>query len=210
MKIPRVESVIITVFFLCIALWAISKCSSRRAQTIRPERAAAEEDERPAKRDTIYVPQPQAQPQPQSRPAAAAPAVSTNTGLPKLQNPPPAPTEETPAATTTPGARPALSNESQTPPPATAAKYSTLFVTIDGLNMRKEPNRKSPVVAQLKLDEQVFFLNKKSEKPEEINLGLEKVTDYWVNVRTKSGKEGWVFGAGVHFYKMKRKGVLER
>lgn len=206
MKIPRVESVIITVFFLCIALWAISKCSSRRAQTIRPERAAAEEDERPAKRDTVYVPQPQAPPQASNQPVAtAAPAA----GLPKLQNPPP-PAEETPATTTTPaGARPVLSNETQTPAPVAAAKYTTLYVTIDGLNMRKEPNRKSPVVAKLKLDEQVFFLNKKSEEPEEINLGLEKVTDYWVNVRTKAGKEGWVFGAGLHYYKMKRKGVLE-
>jgi len=206
MKIPRVESVIITVFFLCIALWAISKCSSRRAQTIRPERAAAEADERPTKRDTVYVPQPQAQPQAPSQPVTtAAPA----TGLPKLQNPPP-PAEETPATTTAPaGTRPVLSNETQTPAPAAAAKYTTLYVTIDGLNMRKEPDRKSPVVAKLKLDEQVFFLNKKSEEPEEINLGLEKVTDYWVNIRTKSGKEGWVFGAGLHYYKMKRKGVLE-
>jgi hypothetical protein len=32
----------------------------------------------------------------------------------------------------------------------------------------------------------------------------EKVTDYWVKVRTASGKTGWVFGAGLHYYKMKR------
>ncbi|MBK9336550.1 MAG: SH3 domain-containing protein [Lewinellaceae bacterium] len=207
MRIPRVESIIITVFFLCIALWAISKCSSRRSQTIRSERAELEEDERPRKPDTVFVPQQQTQQQPQaeSQPVAAPPP--TRTGLPKLENPAPA-TEAAPTnPTTVPGVRPTLSNEPQTTP--AAAKYSTLFVTIDGLNMRKEPNRKSPLVARLKLDEQVFFLNKKSEKPEEINLGLEKVTDYWVNIRTKSGKEGWVFGAGVHYFKMKRKGVLE-
>lgn len=204
MKIPRVESVIVIVFFLCIALWAISKCSSRRDQSLRSERFASEEaDERPQKRDTVYIPQPQAQPvpQPQEQPTVTTPAK----GLPKLQNPTPA-AEPTAAE---PATRPVLSNEPQAAPPPASAKYSTLFVTIDGLNMRKEPNRKSPVVARLKLDEQVFFLNKKSEQPEEINLGYEKVTDYWVNVRTKSGKEGWVFGAGVHYYKMKRKGVME-
>jgi len=75
--------------------------------------------------------------------------------------------------------------------------------------MRKQPGLKGELVAQLDLYEQVYFLNQKSEKTEEISLGYEKVTDHWVKVRTKSGREGWVFGAGVHYYKMKRKGVME-
>lgn len=208
MKLPKVESLIITVFFLCIALWAISKCSSKRSEVVRPGRDAEEEPvERPVQRDTVYVPQPQAQPvQPQNY---ATPTTTTPTrGMPKLENPPPASAE--PAATTVPGVRPTLSNQTQAPAPAAAApKYTTLFVTIDGLKVRKEPNLKSDVVTRLKLDESVYFLNKKSEKPEEINLGYEKVTDYWVKIRTKAGKEGWVFGAGVHYYKMKRKGVME-
>ncbi|MCB9333816.1 MAG: SH3 domain-containing protein, partial [Lewinellaceae bacterium] len=82
-------------------------------------------------------------------------------------------------------------------------------VTINGLKMRKEPNLKSGVVTRLKLDEEVFFLNEKSEKRDTINLGYETVAEYWVKVRTKSGKDGWVFGAGVHYFKMKRKGVME-
>jgi hypothetical protein len=59
------------------------------------------------------------------------------------------------------------------------------------------------------LYEQVYFLNQKTEWTQEISLGKENVTDHWVKVKTKSGKIGWVFGAGVHYYKMKRKGVLE-
>lgn len=70
--------------------------------------------------------------------------------------------------------------------------------------MRKFPDLKSAVVTQLKLYEPVYFLNKKSEKPQQITFGKEKITDYWVKIRTKSGKEGWVFGAGVHYYKVKR------
>ncbi|MCC6461250.1 MAG: SH3 domain-containing protein [Saprospiraceae bacterium] len=131
------------------------------------------------------------------------PQPSSNGGkLPKLQNQPAASTAPAPVPGVQPAAQPAAGT-------AAAPKYSTLFVTIDGLKMRKEPSLKGSLVAKLDLYEQVYFLNKKSEKQEEISLGYEKVTDYWVKVRTKEGKEGWVFGAGVHYYKMKRKGVLE-
>jgi len=211
MRIPKVESLIITVFFLCIALWAISKCSSRRSQITQSVRDAIDPEDRPVKRDTVYVPQtlaPQPQAQPQSAPAQPQTftAPGGKAGLPKLQNQP-APSAEPVQA---PGNSPTPSNQpANTTPGNTAPKYSTLFVTIDGLKMRKEPNLKGALVTKLDLYEQVYFLNKKSEKPEEISLGYEKVTDYWVKVRTKSGKEGWVFGAGVHYYKMKRKGVLE-
>ncbi|MBK8966800.1 MAG: SH3 domain-containing protein [Saprospiraceae bacterium] len=200
MKLPKLESLIITVFFLCIGLWAISKCASKRSQlgstTPDPVENTGE--------------------------GVEASDLSTTTpdgGLPKLQNQPlpvaePAPVATQPPATKTtpPGTIPKLTNEPQEAPAKTAAPaetYSSLFVTINGLKMRKEPNLKAAVVTRLKLDEEVFFLNEKSEKPEEINLGYETVTEYWVKVRTKSGKEGWVFGAGVHYYKMKRKGVME-
>ena len=94
---------------------------------------------------------------------------------------------------------------------ATAPKTggATLYVTIEGLKMRKEPGLKSESVAKLALYEPVTFLNQKTEWTQEISLGYEKATDHWVKVRNKAGKEGWVFGAGVHYYKMKRKGVLE-
>jgi len=203
MKLPKLESVIITVFFLCIALWAISKCTSRRIQLGKTAPDPLENaDERPDQSDLSTAPANQ----------------TTDRGLPKLQNQPlpvaePAPVATTPPVKTTPpGTIPKLTKE---PPaaPVSAAKpaeaYSSLFVTINGLKMRKEPNLKAAVVTRLKLDEEVFFLNEKSEKPEEINLGYETATDYWVKVRSKSGKAGWVFGAGLHYYKMKRKGVLE-
>lgn len=207
MKLPKVESIIIAVFFLCIALWAISKCGSRRAQLVNSVRDSMDQEDRPAKRDTVFVPQPQAQPQPQPQnlqpqtyavPQSAPPPTGK---LPQLQNQP------APSAVTTPTTAAPTGTAPSTA--ATAPKYSTLFVTIDGLKVRKTPSLKGDLVTKLDLYEQVYFLNKKSEKPEEISLGYEKVTDYWVKIRTKSGKEGWVFGAGVHYYKMKRKGVME-
>ena len=205
MRLPKVESLIITVFFLCIALWAVSKCSSKRSQITQGDRDAVDEEERPVRRDTVYVPQPvqqtPVQQQPAQQPQTYSAPRQTPGVLPKLQNQPvqtaaPPPTGVAPSGQTAATADP-------TP------KYATLFVTIDGLKMRKTPGLKGALVTKLDLYEQVYFLNKKSEKPEEISLGYEKVTDYWVKIRTKSGKEGWVFGAGVHYYKMKRKGVLE-
>ncbi len=208
MKLPRVETLIIFVFFGCVALWAASKCSSERADFVRQVREIGgdEEEDRPVRRDTIVVQQP-AQQQQTPLPPVQQPPVNTqrpSTAAPVAPSPaPPTPATE-PAANP---ARPALSNQPKpttVQPAASSAKYSTLYVSIDGLNMRKEPGLKSETVAKLALYEQVFFLNQKTEWTQEISLGKEKVTDHWVKVRTKAGKEGWVFGAGVHYYKMKR------
>ncbi|MBV6439322.1 MAG: hypothetical protein DYG98_17715 [Haliscomenobacteraceae bacterium CHB4] len=208
MKIPKIETLIILVFFGCVALWAISKCSSERADLVRHGRESGDDDQedRPVRRDTIVVQQPVPQQPVQS------PPVNT-------KSPAPAPTAgSTPApsvSTASPGvksARPALSDQpgakaASSPPPA--SNNSTLYVTIDGLKVRKEPGLKGESIAKLKLYEPVIFLNKKTDWTQEISLGYEKVTDHWVKIRTQSGKEGWVFGAGVHYYKMKRQGVME-
>ena len=216
MKLPRIESLIILVFFGCVVLWGISKCSSRRSDLVRRVREATDEevDDRPVRRDTVRIPANNAEsvPAPANNPTPVQHTATTTT----------TPAATTPAATTpaVPGTRPSrptLNNQSPSNTAATtttttsapaASKYSSLYVTIDGLKLRKQPGLKGEVLATLELYEEVYFLNKKSEKTEEISLGLEKVTDHWVKIRTKAGKEGWVFGAGVHYYKMKRKGVM--
>ena len=200
MKLPKVETLIIFVFFGCVALWAVSKCSAKRSDLVRSVREVGdgEQEERPIRRDTIVVQQPAQQPvqQPVSTqgPAASAPPLATTTpALPPGSNP----------------SRPALSNQQPSPgAPSSNTKSSTLYVTIDGLKVRREPGLKGEPVAKLALYEPVTFLNKKTEWTQEISLGYEKVTDHWVKIRTQSGKEGWVFGAGVHYYKMKRPGVM--
>lgn len=208
MKFPKVETLIIFVFLGCVALWTVSKCSSERADFVRHVREIGgdEEEDRPLRRDSVVVQQPvqqqpvQLPPVNTQSPSAAPPAVAS-------------PAPSTPAQQ--PGvqpARPALSNQPKpatTPPPASTSKYATLYVSIDGLKVRKEPGLKSETVAKLALYEPVTFLNQKTDWTQEISLGYEKVTDHWVKVRTQSGKEGWVFGAGVHYYKMKRQGVME-
>lgn len=211
MKLPKIETLIVLVFFGCVALWAVSKCSSRRAEIGRRVKEMAEDTEdRPIRRDTVFVPAsgvtaappsnvPQLQPSTTSAPAPVTSSQATPQAAPKLTKPV---LQKTPAVT-------APAPATSAPAAATGSKYPTLFVTIDGLKVRKTPGLKGELVAKLELYEPVTFLNKKSEKAEEISLGYEKVTDHWVKIKTREGKEGWVFGAGVHYYKMKRKGVLE-
>ena len=209
MKLPKIETLIVFVFLACVALWAISRCGNQRSTAVRALPSQEDErDDRPSRRDTVARPVP--------TPTATVAQQPVNTQRPTQQTvvtttvapvPAPSTTTLTPKPTRTPVATTTVPTATTTT--AAAPKYSTLYVTIDGLKMRKTPGLKGDLVTKLELYQPVFFLNQKSEKTEEISLGYEKVTDYWVKIRTKEGKEGWVFGAGVYYYKMKRKGVMD-
>ncbi|MCB9282457.1 MAG: SH3 domain-containing protein [Lewinellaceae bacterium] len=115
---------------------------------------------------------------------------------------PPRDTVATQPVATTP-ARPA------TTPAKPELQYSRLYVTIDGLNLRSEPGLKSKVLAKIPLFEEVYFLNEVTDSTTELSIGYEKANEPWVKVRTKKGQEGWVYGAGVSYYKKKRPGTIE-
>ncbi|MBK7939737.1 MAG: hypothetical protein IPJ82_22795 [Lewinellaceae bacterium] len=96
MKLPKVESLIIAVFIGCVLLWAVSKCSAKRSELVRSvhETGEEEEEERPARHDTIVVQQTPAQTvqtpvntqSPGSSPAAQ-PAVAAPPCLPEPRAP---------------------------------------------------------------------------------------------------------------------------
>ncbi len=90
-----------------------------------------------------------------------------------------------------------------------ATNRSVLYITIDNLKLRKSPHLDSAVVATLPLFEEVYFLDEVTDFTQQISLGYEITEEPWVKVRTKKGKDGWVYGAGIHYYKKKRTGVLE-
>jgi hypothetical protein len=194
MKIPRIESLVLIFCFLAVVVWAVKTCNGRRTKLI------AEREERPIKRDTVFI-----------RDQAATPtAPQTTTAMPQMAGRLPSNPGEITTSAAIERTAPIEQAAPKPQPAQTVVKnQTTLFVTIDGLNLRREPGLKAETVAKLDLYEQVYFMNEKSDYTQEINLGQEMVTDYWVKVKTKSGKVGWVFGAGVHYYKQKRKGVLE-
>jgi hypothetical protein len=87
-------------------------------------------------------------------------------------------------------------------------QVTPLYSTIDGLNVRSGPGMKNSKVARLPLYEEVFFTGEVTDSLYTIDLGEVTPTAPWVKIRMKDGKEGWVFGAGVSYYKYQLKGVL--
>ncbi len=86
-------------------------------------------------------------------------------------------------------------------------RYTPLYVTIAGLNVRAEPKLNAKVLDRLALYEEVAFMNEITEFAQEITLGKIVRNDPWVKIQTNKGRTGWVFGAGVHYYKIKLEGV---
>jgi len=207
MKLPKSESLILFAFLVCLFLWGISKCTARRSDLVRKlqDFDTEETEDRPVRRDTVVAvaPQPPAQ-QPVQQPVIHPPAPA-----------PPPPTQYSSTLkkpSVDPG--PSPSNETASKPTTTVPKTdvgkpsTTLYVTVDGWKVRKEPGLKGDPIELLPLYTPVTFLNQKTEWTQEISLGYEKVTDHWVKIRTPTGKVGWVFGAGLHYYKTKRAGVI--
>lgn len=84
----------------------------------------------------------------------------------------------------------------------TPMKRLPLYITIDQINMRVDPNVASRVIRKLDLHEKVYYEGETTEKTKEIDWGGGVVTNEpWVKVRTLRDELGWVYGAGVHFYK---------
>ncbi len=76
-----------------------------------------------------------------------------------------------------------------------------IYVTIDNLNMRTEPTLKSSVLKKLPLHERVYYTGIQSDSTMRINIGRIIADEPWVKVIHEDGTEGWIYGAGVHFYK---------
>ena len=87
-------------------------------------------------------------------------------------------------------------------------KVTPLYSTINGLNVRSGPSMKNGVVTRLKLYEEVIFTGEVTDSLYSIDLGEITPTAPWVRIRLKDGKEGWVYGAGVSYYKFQLKGVI--
>ena len=84
-------------------------------------------------------------------------------------------------------------------PAAPAA--SRLYVTIDGLNLRREPGLSGPIIVKLALFDEIYYAEEVTDSTFRVNLGRAEVDEPYVKVRTKAGTTGWVYGAGVNYYR---------
>lgn len=112
----------------------------------------------------------------------------------------------TPTTTTT-AAVPSLPQTTTATPSIIRERYTPLYITIDSLKMRAEPSLNAGVIMKLPLFEEVIFLNELTDSTEQINIGYEVADEPWVKVQHRRGQVGWVYGAGVSYYKRKRVGV---
>jgi len=184
--LPSIEIIIVIIFFLSFIVWAVSKCNATKAlyqdQTLE---------------ETI------------DDTTEGTPVV---TDIESTGNTTPASTISGEAgtlpvtATSSPAAAPPVASN---PAPALSTSPSTgyatrLYVSIDGLNMRRGPSLDSAIILRMPLFEEVAFMNEVTDSTQRISLGGEIANDPWVKVRHKKGQVGWVYGAGVHYYKRKR------
>ena len=161
--LPRLEIMIIIVFFLSFIFWAVPQCSSTKAEI---QAQAAEEELEDLILDSL---------QKAEQEQLIKEKEEENPKPPKI---PP-------------------SNE----------RVTLLYVTIDGMNVRTAPSTNSQVIDRLKLFDEVIFLNEVTDSTEKINLGSIVTDEPWVKIQTKKGREGWIYGAGLSYYKKKLEGV---
>jgi Bacterial SH3 domain len=101
----------------------------------------------------------------------------------------------------------ARNRQSATPAPNTAPSMPRLYVSIQGLKVRQTPKLNAQIVESLNLYDEVLFLGEVTDSTQTINLGKETVSEPWVKIQTPRGRAGWVFGAGVHYYRRKHPGA---
>lgn len=87
------------------------------------------------------------------------------------------------------------------PTPATPT-VTEIYTWVNELRMREEATTNSPIVVTLKEGDPLEFAGEKSDFTEKISLRGTLFDEPWLKVTTKSGKEGWVYGGGVKFYKV--------
>ncbi|MEY4903382.1 MAG: hypothetical protein RLZZ292_1197 [Bacteroidota bacterium] len=187
----NIEVIIVAVLFLGFIMWAVSKCNATRNRYADVEAARTRDSlallpKTPTR--TVVAPAPLPDP-------ATAVPVTPNNQVATL------PVTPKPVAPITPAAPKPI-------PAATPAKPK-LYVTMDGLNVRTEPNLKAKSLGKLALYAEVSFLNETTKEPQKLSIGTATVEEPWVKIKTQKGTIGWVFGAGVSYYKTKRKGTLK-
>jgi uncharacterized protein YgiM (DUF1202 family) len=92
-------------------------------------------------------------------------------------------------------------------PAAEAAVSTPLYVITPALNMRTGPGLRFKILERLELYDELQFLGEVTDTTQRIDLGEITAEEPWVKVRSSSGKEGWVFGACIDYYKHELKGV---
>ena len=224
---PNIETAVIAIFILCVALWGASRCKKKKEEASL--RNATESSvslidtvsSPAATRNTTTVP-----PLP-PRTVATAPVADPSTpppstinnpnGIPQSYSTTPTPLPSSPTTVrqtpvpmpsttqTTPQMGRQTATTTTTPKAAPAEQGgASLYVLINGLNVRGKPDLKAKSLGKLKLNDQVTFMQEVTDIPQPVRLANgTTVSKPWFKIKTKRGTIGWVHGSGVDFYKRK-------
>lgn len=86
---------------------------------------------------------------------------------------------------------------------SSSSALSRLYVVVNGLKVRRSPSLDAEVISQLKLFDELYFMDEVTDFTQEINMGKAVTNEPWIRVQTREGRTGWVYGAGVNYYKRK-------
>jgi hypothetical protein len=192
----NIETIIIGIFFLFFIIWAMRKCSDESRLRLAGDSKYQEQ----RIRDSIAKVQRSVVVAPIPTPAPAPVTSNATNALPPMPTP-----QGQPQRTTTTIATPNPTTPNTATPQANAQQ---LWVIIDGLNVREHPELKAKSFGKLKLHDRVSFLGDVTKSTQKLSLGAEEADEPWVKIKTKRGTVGWVYGAGVSYYKTKRKGAF--
>ncbi len=179
------EVLFVIVLFLGFIAWGFSKCSnSMRPSNTNPPPAPLSDE--------------------QTDDENFSPAASNNPNSPTYdlgetnESNTPAPTTSVPSS----GNVEVVGRNNE---PSTSRRgYTPLYVTLQDLKVRRGPSRDSSIIAVLNLNEEVMFMEKRTNFSEKINIGNQTTDEPWIYIQTQKGQKGWVYGAGVHYFKWDR------
>jgi Bacterial SH3 domain len=215
---PNIETAIIFVFIICVMLWGVSRCNKKKdalatqtaiegAATTQIDTSLSPAARRSPSASPTATPAPPPLPTPNQAVVETPPSQPTTVQNPTLVTPTAAPVPPT-TATTPIGPKTAVSTAPTATAPAPASGTS-LYVLINGLNVRAKPDLKAKSLGKLKINDQVYFMNEVTPEAQTVRLiDKTEVTKPWFKIKTKKGTVGWVHGSGVDFYKRKPQGVL--
>ncbi len=114
----------------------------------------------------------------------------------------------TATATSQPTAAPVTSSTPPAPKPTSSAPVAqpkstgtTMYVVIDSMKLRKEPTLDGQVLQLMRKGDGVTLNGERSKNIYKLKIDDVTYQEPWIKVTTKSGKTGWIYGAGLRAYK---------
>ncbi|MDZ7880046.1 MAG: SH3 domain-containing protein [Saprospiraceae bacterium] len=213
---PNIETAVIAIFVLCVALWGASRCKKKKEEAslrnATENTVTAIDTFSPAATRGTLPSLPRPTTTPSTDPTVPPPSTIPQSYSTAPQPLPPSPVVPKPTAVPMPSTIPTTPQMSgqtatvQVTPKSVAIEPSgsALYVLINGLNVRTKPELRAKSLGKLKLHDQVSFMQEVTDAAQTVRLADgTTISKPWFKIRTKRGTIGWVHGSGVDFYKRK-------